>query len=334
MISDDDAADRRGESMPVTLALAGDTMLGRSVADRLMRDPGAPLLAPEVVELAAQADVFMVNLECCISDRGAPFVQPGKRFFFRAPPVAAERLAELGVGAVTLANNHALDFGAEALLDTLDHLHATGVATVGAGPDEAAARAPLRLRAGEMSLRVVAVTDHPAAYAAAPGRPGVAYADLRAGGLPGWLHEAAAPGPDASVVVVAPHWGPNMCGEPVAHVRRAARALEAANATLVAGHSAHVFQAVAGRVLYDLGDFLDDYATDPRLRNDLGLLWLVTFDAGGPRRLEAVPLALDYCYTRIADARETAWIRGRFVDACTRLGTDVHERDGRLVVTW
>src|SRR5919112_1705057 len=121
--------------MAVTLALAGDTMLGRGVAERLVADPGWELFAPGVVAFAAQADLFVLNLECCISERGERFPEPGKPFFFRAPPVAAERLAELGVDCVTLANNHALDYGAEALLDTLEHLGAAGVAWVGAGED-------------------------------------------------------------------------------------------------------------------------------------------------------------------------------------------------------
>jgi hypothetical protein len=54
-----------------------------------------------------------------------------------------------------------------------------------------------------------------------------------------------------------------------------------------------VFHGVQGRVLFDLGGFIDDYAVDPVLRNDLGLLWLVTLDEGGPLALEAVPLSLD-----------------------------------------
>jgi hypothetical protein len=105
-------------------------------------------------------------------------------------------------------------------------------------------------------------------------------------------------------------------------------------ATLVAGHSAHVFHGVAGRVLYDLGDFLDDYAVDPVLRNDLGLLFLVTMDERGPARLEAVPLALDYCRTRLADGADAAWVRRRFRAACAALGTDVTEHAGRLVVSF
>src|SRR5919202_843510 len=190
--------------MTATVALAGDTMLGRGVADALIRDRAAPLVAPEVVDQLASADAVVLNLECCISDRGTPFPDPRKPFFFRAPPVAAERLAELGVDAVTLANNHALDYGPQALLDTRRHLDTVGIAHVGAGPDEAAARSPLVL----CGLRIVAATDHPAAYAAGPDQAGVAFADLRGGGVPGWLRDAARAGPDPTLVT--PHWGPNM----------------------------------------------------------------------------------------------------------------------------
>jgi poly-gamma-glutamate synthesis protein (capsule biosynthesis protein) len=157
--------------MTATLALAGDTMLGRGVADVLRGDPHVPLVSPEVAEHLKRADCLVLNLECCISDRGAPFPDPDKPFFFRAPPLAAERLAELGVDAVTLANNHALDYGADALLDTLSLLKAAGVGTVGAGQHEEAARTPYRLPCGELILRLVALCDHPAAFAARAARP-------------------------------------------------------------------------------------------------------------------------------------------------------------------
>jgi poly-gamma-glutamate synthesis protein (capsule biosynthesis protein) len=123
-----------------------------------------------------------------------------------------------------------------------------------------------------------------------------------------------------------------MATAPVSHVRTAAAALVAEGATLVAGHSAHVFQGVAGRVLYDLGDFIDDYRVDAKLRNDLGLLFLVTLARGGLQRLEAVPLRLQYAYTRLADGEDAAWIRDRFIRACAAMGTGVRDEDGRLVV--
>jgi poly-gamma-glutamate capsule biosynthesis protein CapA/YwtB (metallophosphatase superfamily) len=316
----------------VRLALAGDTMLGRGVAEALERSPRG-LVAAEVVELAARADLFVLNLECCVSARGERWSAPGKPFFFRAPPIAAQWLAEIGVDCVTLANNHALDYGPDALLDTCEHLRAAGIAAVGAGPDVAAARAPRVLSAGGLRLAVLGASDHPADFAAGRDRPGIAFADLRADARGGWLADAIAEARQhADAVLVTPHWGPNMTARPPAHVREAASALVAAGATLVAGHSAHVAHGAAGRVLYDLGDFLDDYAVHPRLRNDLGLLFLVELDARGPRALEAVPLELEFCHTRLARGDEAAWIRRRFARACAELGAEPVEAGGAVRV--
>jgi poly-gamma-glutamate synthesis protein (capsule biosynthesis protein) len=317
----------------VRLALAGDTMLGRKVAAAI--EKGRQPFAPEVAAAAAEADLFIANLECCISERGEPWPDPAKPFFFRAPPRAAEILAEIGVDCVTLANNHALDFGPEALLDTLDHLRAAGIATVGAGIDLSGARAARILVARRMRLAVLGASDHPADFAAGAQRPGIAYADLHADPAGGWLGPAVADARcDADAVLVTPHWGPNMTARPTTPVRRAASALVSAGATLVAGHSAHVPHGAGERVLYDLGDFVDDYAVDDDLRNDLGLLFLVDLDEHGPRRLEAVPLELAFCRTRIAAGADAAWIRRRFIAACTELGTTAATEGERVVVTW
>ena len=300
------------------LALAGDTMLGRGVAKELGHRPPESLVDPAIAELTRAADLFVLNLECCISERGEPVP---KVFNFRAPPAAIETLLHLGVDCVTLANNHALDFGPDALLDTFAHLREAGIAWAGAGEevDEALSTAVLQ------GLPIVAFADHEPGFAAGPESPGIAFADIRQG-LPAWLRERA-PG-----ALVCPHWGPNMEPAPLPYVRAAARELQEAGAKLVAGTSAHVFQGVEGNVLYDLGDFLDDYARDPLLRNDLGLLFLVELEPDGPHRIEAVPLKLEYTFTRLARDDEADWIRRRFREACAKLGTEVHEEDGRLVI--
>jgi poly-gamma-glutamate capsule biosynthesis protein CapA/YwtB (metallophosphatase superfamily) len=292
----------------VRLALAGDTMLGRGVARELDHRPPQSLVADELAELTRAADLFVLNLECCISERGEPVP---KVFNFRAPRRAVELLVHLGVGCVTLANNHALDYGVEALLDTFEHLRAAGISWAGAGETEEQARTPVVVQ----GLPILAFCDH---------EPGVAYADLGCG-LPDWLRERAAG------ALVCPHWGPNMRPEPLPYVRAATQALREAGAALVAGTSAHVFQGVEGNVIYDLGDFLDDYAVDPQLRNDHGLLFLVDLEADGPRRIEAVPIRLEFAYTRLASGEEAAWIRHRFREACAAFGTDVREEDRRLV---
>lgn len=316
------------------LALAGDTMLGRTVAERLATAPPDRLFADEVVAVAREADLFLLNLECAVSDRGEPWPNPFKRFFFRAPPIATATLRYLGVDCVNLANNHALDFGADALLDTLHHLSAAGIAWVGAGPDERTARMPAVIERAGLGVGIIGVTDHPSEYAAGADHPGVAYADLSAG-IPGWLPDTIS-GLGTDIVIATAHWGPNMTAKPARYIRAAAAAFRAAGATLVAGHSAHVFHGVRDAILYDLGDFIDDYATHPRLRNDRGLLFLVTFDDRDrkPARLEAVPIALDYCFTRLADPDESDWIADRFRRVCAAFGTEVAEEDGRLVIKW
>jgi poly-gamma-glutamate synthesis protein (capsule biosynthesis protein) len=241
-----------------------------------------------------------------------------KTFNFRAPPAAVETLVHLGVDCVTLANNHALDYGIDALLDTFEHLRAAGIAWAGAGRNIEEARAPAVVD----GLAVVAFADHERGAAARPDRPGISYIDLD-DQLPDWLLQ------NARGALVTPHWGPNMTGEPVAHVRAAAKTLRDAGAMLVAGHSAHVFHGVEGNVLYDLGDFLDDYRVDRLLRNDLGLLFVVDLERS---RLEAIPLKLEYCYTRLARGEERAWIHAHFRAACAALGTEVSEEEGRLII--
>ena len=320
--------------MTLTIALAGDTMLGRGVADRLRRRPGGRLFADEVVDATRDADLCVLNLECCLSERGERWADPAKPFFFRAPPAAVAELRRLAVDAVTLANNHALDYGPDALADTIGHLEAAGIASAGAGPDLSAARRPVHLDARGARLALLGLADHPEDFAAGPDRPGIAHADLRHG-VPDWV-TAAMEGADADMTLVSPHWGPNMTSEPVPHVRAAAGALLSTGATLVAGHSAHVCHGVVARrgsaVLFDLGDFVDDYAVDPDLRNDLSLLWRVTVGAEGPLRVEALPLRLDFAFTRLAEGTDAAWMRRRFRDACAALGTPVRERGGWLVV--
>jgi poly-gamma-glutamate capsule biosynthesis protein CapA/YwtB (metallophosphatase superfamily) len=308
------------------LGLAGDTMLGRKVGAAIAESGPESLVAEEVVAVAREADLLVLNLECCISERGERWPDPGKPFFFRAPPVATETLRRLGVSCVTLANNHALDFGAEALLDTFEHLRAAGIDWVGAGTDRERARSHVMLESDGLRLAVFGCSDHPAAYAAGADSPGIAY------GLE-WLPQAMERA-DADVVLVTPHWGPNMAPEPLPSIRRSADILRGAGAALVAGHSAHVFHGVEEGTLYDLGDFLDDYAVDVQLRNDLGLFFLVDLDQEGPARLEAVPLKLEYCHTRLATGNDAELIGCRFREACWAFGTEVGEERDRLVVIW
>jgi len=316
--------------MAVTIALGGDTMLGRGVGDEIAANGPYGLFDEEIKAAFEAADLRLLNLECCVSDRGHPWRAPGKPFHFRAPPEAVRVLTDLAVDCVTLANNHSLDYGHEALRDTLGHLRRAGVRTVGAGRDSAEARAPAVLNARGMSVAVLGVTDHPADYAATENAPGVAYAPLSRG-VPVWLTKQIQQLSNIhDAVVITPHWGPNMTTEPLPYVREAAESFIRSGATLVAGHSAHVFHGATGRVLYDLGDLIDDYATDETRRNDLSLLWLTTITKDGRTTTRAVPLHLNYAHTRQPDKKEQIWIKNRLTRACTEFNTKVTERNHKL----
>lgn len=308
----------------MTIALLGDVMLGRGVGERLRSVPPESVWAADVRELLAGCEAVIVNLECCISERGRETRRVrGKPFFFRAPPAAIESLRAIGATAVSLANNHALDYEEHALADTLALLREAGIAVSGAGEDARRARAPAIIHAGGSSIGLATVTDHPSEYAAGEDALGVAYAPLREG-TPAWLRESLARLHEGCDRVVAfPHWGPNMTTRPAGWQRDRARELIAAGADLVAGHSAHVFHGVAREdghpVLFDIGDVLDDYARDPVKRNDLGILALWRPD--GEPEIELVGLRLDFAHTSLARDADADWIAARLAVACEELGT-------------
>jgi poly-gamma-glutamate capsule biosynthesis protein CapA/YwtB (metallophosphatase superfamily) len=319
-----------------TIGLLGDVMLGRKVAEALAVTPAAEVWSSGVRDACADCDAVVVNLECCVSERGAPTrLIPRKPYFFRAPPSAVDAMRAIGTTLAGLANNHALDFGEEALVNTLAHLEGEGIAPVGAGATIDEARRGVVVQAGPLRLAVLALSDHPRKYAAGAGRPGIAHADLHRG-LPEWVTaELRRLRSEADAVIAFLHWGPNMTTGPARWQRDRSRELLAGGADAVAGHSAHVFHGVeltsSGPVLYDLGDALDDYAVDEELRNDLGVL--ARWRPRGEPEVELVGLRLDFCRTELAAGADADWIARRLERACAELGTSVLRVDeGRFAL--
>src|SRR5215217_3400070 len=245
-------------------------MLGRGVGAALDSRPPESVWSPELRAITQHCDAVICNLECCIAARGSPTRRiPGKPFFFRAPPIAVESLIALGVSAVSLANNHALDFETEGLVETGELLERHGIATVGAGRGPYSARRGAVIKTRRGSVGILALADHPSEYAARRGQWGTAYADL-AHELPAWAREELERlAHRADLVIAFPHWGPNMAPSPSRRRRRRAAEMLAAGATIVAGHSSHVFHGIERHgerlAIYDLGGAVDDYAVDPVL---------------------------------------------------------------------
>ncbi len=195
--------------MTPTIALLGDVMLGRAVAERLADVQPEEVWAPEVRELCQSCDLVICNLECCISARGEPTERVRQKpFFFRGPPQAVRSLAAIGVGVVGLANNHALDYEVEALIETLELLGEAGIAVAGAGRDEPEARRAAIVEAGAFGWgwwpsRTTRASSRPAGT-----RRGSPTATCGAGFPTGW--PASWPGWTASATT----WWPFPTGAP------------------------------------------------------------------------------------------------------------------------
>ncbi|MBI4544617.1 MAG: CapA family protein, partial [Gemmatimonadetes bacterium] len=260
-----------------------------------------------------------------------------KVFHFGAPPEAVEVLRAAGIRLVCLAINHVLDFEEQGLFDTLAHLDAAGIARAGAGPDAAEAARPAVLQAGGVRVGLIAFTDNEPDWEAEPGRPGVNYMAIQP--EPRALARvgdaaAAARSMGAEFVILSLHWGPNMVERPPAQFREFAHGALQRGVDLVHGHSAHIFQGVelsgSKPILYDTGDFLDDYAVDPMLRNDHSFLFLLELDEGRARQLRMLPVRLQYARVDLARGAELEEILERMLRLSAELGTALERAGGEL----
>jgi poly-gamma-glutamate synthesis protein (capsule biosynthesis protein) len=318
----------------VRLAFVGDVMLGRLVNRALQtRPPEYPW--GDVLPVLRSTDGVVCNLECVLSDRGAPW--PGKLFTFRSDARNVRVLQAGGVRAVSLANNHVLDFGDEALADCLRVLDAAGIARAGAGRHAEEAQRPARWSCGGLQVGLVAFTDNEPEWEATADRPGVFYAPVdpddprfrRVVDLTADLSR------EVDVVVVSAHWGPNWGRRPLPEHREAARRLARAGARVVWGHSAHIVRGVefveGCVVMYSCGDFVDDYAVDEVERNDWSFAFLLEW-RNGRVEVELVPTVIRHFRAERAQGWEREALLQRMRQLCEELGTSVETTDRGLRV--
>ena len=280
-------------------------MLGRLVNER-MRTAGLDHPWGTVLPALKSCDLVIANLETAFTLHQTA---AQKRFTFKADASHVDTLTRAGIKIVNLANNHSLDFGVLGLLDTLQTLNSAGIAHVGAGRNYYQAAQPAILTSHGIRIGVIGATDNEPDWQAGPQKPGTAYVSLTA------TEEAAALrnrllqrvtglAQRVDLVIVSLHWGPNWQERPPQEFVQFAHDLIDAGATIIHGHSNHMFQGIEqykmGLILYQTGDFIDDYAIDPVKRNDLSFLFIVTVKQQATTtvvtRVEAIP-------TRIEDMR-------------------------------
>lgn len=272
----------------VQITAVGDIMLARGLGDAI-RNGDYPFAA--VQHLLNRADLTIGNLESALGDGGQP---EDKGYTFLAPPEAAERLALAGFDVLSLANNHAMDYGSQILLQGIELLDAQEILAVGAGVDDTQAFSPIFFEAGDVVVAVLAFVDVPVevrgfdtrSWNAAPGKAGVAWAD------PQRMRDGIVSAQSAAdSVIVLLHSGYEYINTPSPPQRFAAHLAIDAGADLVIGHHAHVLQGIEyygdGIIVYGLGNF----AFEDGGVGDTGLMH-IWIDDRGIRSLEFVPLLL------------------------------------------
>ncbi len=293
----------------LTLTFVGDIILGRTV-HRIMADRNdwtAPfrMIASET----SWADLTIGNLECALSDRFTPPENPYTLRFLSSTR-AVRGLTLAGIDAVSLANNHSMDFGPAALADTQQALGEAGIAWFGAGADRAEALRPAMLRLAERTIALLGFDGIAAAwYGATENQPGTAALTPEA------VRSAISAATDqADIVIPFFHWGVEYTLVPTEEQRAIARIAIDSGATLVVGSHPHWVQGVEwyrGRpIFYSLGNFVFDQEWSWETKQSVILhLW---FTENRLLRYELVPAVIeDYHRPRLAIGWEATVIGHR-----------------------
>ena len=247
----------------ISLVFAGDILFDDQYAIMAkMRQRGggiAQSISVELLEQMRSADIFMVNNEFPYTDRGEPV--PDKTFTFRARPEYAGYLTDMGADIVSLANNHAYDYGEVSLTDTLDVLDGIGMPHVGAGRNLQEASRPLYFVANDMKIAILSATqiermDNPSTKGATEDSPGV----FRCREIDLLLQRIREAKENSDFVIVFIHWGTESTDEIDWAQEEQAPLIAEAGADLIIGAHPHVLQPIGycGNVpvVYSLGNFL------------------------------------------------------------------------------
>lgn len=213
-------------------------------------------ISPELINTMQQADIMWINNEFTYSDRGEPL--PGKAYTFRANPDRVEILKELGVDIVGLANNHVYDYGAEALLDTMDTLDKAEIPYVGAGHDIKEATEPVYMEIQGKTIAFVAASraeKNKMTPKATDTDPGI----LRCYDTTLFDEEIKEADANADIVVALPHWGTEYSTELETVQLQTAHEYIDAGADAIIGAHTHCLQGFEYYkdvpIIYSLGNF-------------------------------------------------------------------------------
>ena len=264
----------------VTLAGVGDIILDRDEPETIFR---------HVAHVLRGADVTFAQIEQMYSEKGCPGT-PQHTVTYSHPRLIPA-LVSAGINVAGMAGNHTLDLGAPALMDTMERLHAAGIATVGAGRNIAEAREPAIVERKRTRIAFLSYcTTGPKGYEADEGNAG--FAPVRVStlyealeyqpgtpcqvitiphqeDLPAMVADIKKAKKENDVVVLSIHWGWHNVPILVAMYQQAiGRAAIEAGADLILGHHAHILKGIevykGKAIFYSLGNFAIEFSPEKK----------------------------------------------------------------------
>jgi poly-gamma-glutamate capsule biosynthesis protein CapA/YwtB (metallophosphatase superfamily) len=337
------------------------------VGDLMFRSRLAPSMFTtgafhEVLSELGSGDVAIANLEMPLSRRGTPVPKWAN---LRSDPTMIDDVRRMGIAAVSLANNHMMDYDREALLDTLAACDSGSIARCGAGRDLDEALRPVRLIAGGLRVALIGVScTVPLESEARPGKPGIAPLHIglsfeleinqqaeQPGTMPPvhtWAEpadlervstEIASARSEADLVIVAIHWGvPTFWLSPrlgilAEYQTPLGHALIDAGADVIYGHhshSLHPIEIYRGKpIFYSLGNFLFDWVLEFMEPESV----IVRLTVGSELSVELVPLMIDDAgFPRLATGAAGARVLEKLEQISQPYGTQLIVQGGRATV--
>ena len=313
----------------IIINAVGDIMLAGKWAGTIRKD-GYNSPFREITAELKSGDITIANLESPIARGGREFT--GKKFRFRAEPAVAEALRSSGINLVTLANNHSMDFGGQALTETMSNLEKTGIAWVGAGENLAEARkmALYTIKGKKIAFLGYSLTQ-PVEFFATQNRPGTA---------PGlekiFVEDIKRARQAADYVIVSFHWGTEGRSDLQPYQRTVAHKAIDAGADVIIGHHPHVLRGIehykTGIVFYSLGN--STFASKSKTAES-SIIVRLSFGAG---KREAELLPLDILHRRVGfqpqpvSGKQAARIIDHLNMLSIPLQTKIESRNGRYVI--
>lgn len=317
------------ESGSIRIGFAGDVMIGRLV-NEIIDKSGYEYPWGNVLPLLHSTDLNIVNLETTLTNKTKAVP---KIFNFKAAPDRIEVLKKARIGAVNLANNHILDFGVQGMIDTIEQLDLAEIAHVGAGPAIQAARKSAILEQNGLRIGIIGATDNEPGWAAAEFKPGVFYVNIQ--NVKPLCDEIKTLRPKVDILILTIHWGPNMREQPSREFQETAHAFIDCGVDIIHGTSAHVVQGIEiykkRIILYDTGDFVDDYQVDPVLRNDRSAFFEIIADKNGIKQVQLIPVIINEMQVNSAKDDEKSAIINKIKKLSQELGTSISDQ-GVIIV--